>query len=335
MAIAEPMLDGLGYRKGDRFGATFMMGISWAATAAYIMTPIGHASNLLLIEWVRRDVGYSISFFQWFLVGVPMGIFFYFLILGYLRFMVRPDISQFTEMATRYVSEESAKMGPVKLEEKLSVVVFLGVIASWILPGVAGNLLPGLTSYLGSLGYSIPPLIGACLLCLIRVRGKPLLTFRQWMGGAAWGTIALIAAIMALKEVIGDPETGIPQLGAAAFEPLATGAPFFIYRLLGQLWVTIQTNLMSNMVSATLVYTIMVPAAIATGLGNQAALGWAIFAGARAGFALPSATTNTALVTGSGWVPIPFMARHGFIVSIGMVLLCVFVAYPWASFILR
>jgi sodium-dependent dicarboxylate transporter 2/3/5 len=139
---------------------------------------------------------------------------------------------------------------------------------------------------------------------------------------------------MAIGAVIGRPETGISELFAGIFRPLATGTPFFLYRLIGQAWVTIQTNLMSNLVSATVVYGAMVPAAISAGLGNQAALGFSIFAGARAGFALPSATSTIALITGTGWVPLPFIARHGFAVSAGMVLLCAFVVYPLASFIL-
>jgi di/tricarboxylate transporter len=155
------------------------------------------------------------------------------------------------------------------------------------------------------------------------------------MVGVPWGTIALIAAIMALKDVIGAPETGIPKLGSVIFEPLANSAPFFLYVLIGQVWVVTQTNLMSNMVSRTLVYTVMVPTAIAAGFGNPMALAFAIWAGGSAGFALPSATTNTALVTGSSWVPIPFMARHGFTVSVGMVLACALVIYPWASFVFR
>ena len=119
------------------------------------------------------------------------------------------------------------------------------------------------------------------------------------------------------------------------FAPLATSAPFFVYLSIGLVWVTIQTNLMYNLVSKSLVYTIMVPSAIAAGIGNPVAMGFTIWAAACAGFALPSATTNTAIVTGSGWVPVPFMARHGFVISIGMVLISTFIIYPLAASVFR
>ena len=334
MAIAEPMLEALGYKKGDRFAATFMMGIAWTATAAFVMTPIGHGSNIMLIDWIQRDFGYVLSFPLWMAVGVPTGLLLYLLILGYLRFVVRPNVGQFSSMAIEYIRQEKDKMGAMKLEEKLAIGVFGGVLICWMLPGLAGSILPGVSAYLDKLGYAVPPLMGACLLCIIRVKNRPLMTFQQWMAGVPWRPVAMIAAIMVIREVIGSPETGIPQLMTNLFQPIATGAPFFIYRLIGQLWVSTQTNVMSNMVSACLVYGAMVPAAVATGVGGPA-LGFTIFAGARSGFALPSATSNTALVTGSGWVPVGFMARHGFTVTIGVILLCVFVVYPWASFVFR
>ncbi len=335
MAIAEPMLGALGYKKGDRFAATLMMGIGWTATAAFIMTPIGHASNVMLIEWIQRDTSYVISFPLWMAVGVPTGLLLYLLILGYLRFVVRPNVSKFSGTAVEYVRQEKDKIGAMKLEEKLVVGIFLVVVVCWMLPGLAGNILPGVSAYFDKIGYAIPPLVGACLLCIIRVKNQPLMTFQQWMAGVPWGAIALIAAIMAIRDVVGSPETGIPQLLANLFQPIATSAPFFVYRLIGQIWVSTQTNIMSNLVSACLVYGAMVPAAIGAGVGNPVALGFTIFAGARAGFALPSATTNTALVTGSGWVPVGFMIRHGFAVTIGVILLCIFVVYPWASFVFR
>ncbi len=335
MAITEPMLEALGYKKGDRFAATFMMGIAWAATAAFVMTPIGHSSNIMLIDWIQRDTGYVISFPLWMVVGIPAGLLFYLLILGYLRFVVRPDVSKFSSAAVDYIRQERDKMGAMKLQEKLAVGVFLVVVVCWMLPGLAGNILPGVSAYLDKMGYAIPPLIGAGLLCVIRVKNQPLMTFQQWMVGVPWGTVALIAAILVMRDIIGSPETGIPQMLTSIFQPIATSAPFFVYRLIGQLWVSTQTNIMSNLVSASLVYRAMVPAAIAAGVGNPVALGFAIFAGARAGFALPSATTNTALVTGSGWVPVGFMARHGFTVTIGIILLCICVVYPLASFVFR
>jgi sodium-dependent dicarboxylate transporter 2/3/5 len=100
-------------------------------------------------------------------------------------------------------------------------------------------------------------------------------------------------------------------------------------------WTIVQTNMMSNLVSATTVYRVMVPVAIATGVGNPLAMAFIIAAGANYAFALPSATTSTALVTGSGWVPVGFMFKYGILLIIPIVLLLTFIGYPLAALVFR
>ena len=185
------------------------------------------------------------------------------------------------------------------------------------------------------MGYAVPALVGCGLACTIRVKNQPLLNFREWMANMEWGAIMLIAAIMLIGNALGRPETGIPQLLTSVFEPIARGAPFFVFLLVSILWPGLQTNIMSNMVTAMLVYTIMVPAAISAGVGNPVALGFSIFAATRSAFVLPSATVVTAIVTGSGWVPVKFMLRYGIITMIPIVLLITFVCYPLASIVFR
>jgi sodium-dependent dicarboxylate transporter 2/3/5 len=155
------------------------------------------------------------------------------------------------------------------------------------------------------------------------------------MQGVEWPTVAFVAAITAMRAVIGNPDTGIPQMAGNIFGPLVTAAPFPIYRLIGQVWVGTQTQLMSNMVSATLVYTVMIPALMAAGVGNPAAMAFTVFTGARTGFALPSATSTTAMVTGSGWVPIPYMFKWGGILIVPVAVLFTFVFYPWVDYVFR
>ena len=331
MAIAEPMLEALGYKRGDRFAAMFMMGIAWAATASLSMTPIAHAGNILVMEWIRSAFDYAIGFPQWMLFGIPMGLLVYLIVLGTFRYVVRPDVSRITGMTTEYIREVTGKMEAMKLQEKLTIGIFLGVVICWMLPGLASNVLPEICAFLTKMGYAVPALVGASLLCIIQVKNQPLMTFQQWTAGVPWGTISLCAAIMVTGSVIGNPETGIPQLLTNIFQPIAEAVPFFVFLLISILWVVLQTNLMSNLVSMTLVYKIMVPVAVAAGVGNPIALGATIAAASNYAFSLPSATTTTALVIGSGWVSVGFMARYGTLLIIPIVLLFTFVCYPFVS----
>ncbi|MBA7698727.1 Sodium-dependent dicarboxylate transporter SdcS [subsurface metagenome] len=280
----------------------------------------------MMMEWIQRDFGYTISFPQWMLFGIPMGLLVLLMVLGTFRYVVRPDVSKITGMTTEYIRETAGKMGAMKLEEKLALGIFLMVVVCWMLPGAG---VPGVSACLNKMGFAIPALVGACLLCLIRVKNQPVLSFEQWMtGGVEWGSTILCAAIMVIGVALGNPETGIPQLLTDIFQPIAMAVPFYVFLLISVFWVTTQTNIMSNLVSQTLVYTIMVPAAAAAGVGNMAALGTTICAASSKAFVLPSATTTSAIVIGSGWVSVKFMARYGLYLIIPVTLVFTFICYP-------
>jgi solute carrier family 13 (sodium-dependent dicarboxylate transporter), member 2/3/5 len=331
MAIAQPMLEGLGYKKGDLFSSMVMMGIAWAATASSSMTPIGHALNVLIINWVEVDFGITMSFAKFMMVGIPMGLAVFGLLFLIFRFVVRPDVQQFGDMTTKYIKDESSKIGPMRVEEKWAVGIFLSVVFIWISPSIFSGILPEMSLYIKNMGYAIPAVIGACLMCIIKVKDRPVVSFRDWMvNGVEWTTIALCAAVMILGAAISKEETGIQLFVTKLFEPIINDAPFNTSLMITLLWTVLQTNIMSNTVSGSLVYRIMVPATAAAGVGNPAAFAYVISAVANYAFILPSATTSTAIAVGSGWVPVKVMAKYGLLMVIPVVLLFTFIGYPFA-----
>ncbi len=333
MAIAQPMLEGLGYKKGDVFSSMVMMGIAWAATASSAMTPIGHVLNVLIIEWLETDFGITMPFAHFMMVGIPLGLIVFGLVLLVFRFVVRPDVAQFGGMAAKFIETESAKMGPMKLEEKWAVGIFLSVVFLWISPGIFSRIAPGMGLYIKNMGYAVPAVVGACMMCIVKVKDRPVLSYREWMAnGVEWTTISLCAAVMVIGAAIGKEETGIQAFLTKLFQPIVDKAPPNILVMITLLWTVLQTNAMSNTVTGSLVYRIMVPAT-AAGMGNSAAFAFVISAAANYAFVLPSATTSTAIVVGSGWVPVRFLAKYGLLMVIPVVLLLTFIGYPYAAMI--
>lgn len=332
MAIAASMLQALNYKKGDTFAAMLMMGIAWAATASLAMTPIAHAGNIMMMNWIQRDFNHIVGFTDWMSFGIPMGLLMLVVILLVFRFLIRPDVSKMSEMSTSFVRQEASQMGPMKLEEKVALGIFLFIVAIWILPDLVSGVFPEASQYLKDLGYAMPAIAGASLMCLIPVHGKPLLTFKQWMKDSVeWGSITLLATIMVMGVVLKNPDTGIGEMLTGVFQPIAMSVPFTVFIMISILWVVIQTNMMSNLVSMTLVYSIMVPVAASLGSGNPIGLGATIGAASNFAFSLPSATITTALAIGSGWVPVRFMAKYGVLMIIPVVLVFTFVGYPLAT----
>ncbi|MFH0847011.1 MAG: SLC13 family permease [Chloroflexota bacterium] len=337
LAVAEPMLEALGYKKGDRFAAMLIMGIAWASTSSSAITPIAHSTILTVLDWLQRDFGYGVSFLQWVAFGIPTGLLSYLMLLGFYRYVVRPDVTKISKSETfEYVRGQCELLAPISLEEKIAVGVFLAVVIIWVSPTLISGILPSVSVYLDRLGTAIPPLAGASLLCAIRVKDHPVLSFAKWMTeGVEWNAIALVATVQVLAIAIQNPDTGITEFLIGLCGPLGRSLPLWGFLGCSVFLVVLQTNVASKMVPLTLVYTVMVPIAVACGTGNPVALGATIAVASNYGFALPSAVASTAIVVGSGWVPVPFMARYGFLLVIPVTLLLAFVCYPLASVVLR
>jgi sodium-dependent dicarboxylate transporter 2/3/5 len=138
-----------------------------------------------------------------------------------------------------------------------------------------------------------------------------------------------------VSSIIENPKTGIVAYLTSISTPVAEALPGFGFVAFAMVWVILQTNVMSNTVSFTTVYAILVPVALATGKAWGPALGITIACAANYAFSLPSATTSTALVTGNGWVPVPFMAKYGIPLVIPVVILFTFIGYPLAVLLFR
>jgi len=159
LAIAEPMLQTMGYKKGDRFAAMLIMGIAWAATSSSAITPIAHSTVLTMIDWLQRDFSYRVGFPHWIAFGIPVGLLSYLVLLAFYRYIVRPDVRLISSPETfEYIRQQASALPPVTLQEKTSIGVFLSVVAIWIVPSLISSTLPQVSTYLDKLGTAIPPL---------------------------------------------------------------------------------------------------------------------------------------------------------------------------------
>jgi sodium-dependent dicarboxylate transporter 2/3/5 len=331
------MLQALGYKRGDRFAAMLIMGIAWASTSSSAITPVAHSTIITMVDWLQRDFGYKVGFLQWIAFGIPIGLLSYLMLLGFYRYVVRPDVTQFgSSEAAEYIHQQAVSVTPLTIEERIAAGVFLVVVTLWVLPSLVSDILPEVSAYLDQLGAAIPPLAGAGLLCIIKVKDRPVLGFSQWMGeGVEWDTIALVATVQVLATAMQNPATGINEFLTGLCKPMGYSLSFWTFLIITVFFVVLLTNGVSKTVPMTLVYTVMVPIAVACGKGNPVALGATIAVAANYGFSLPSAVVSTALVVGSGWVPVGFMARYGLLLIIPVTLFLTLVCYPLASFILR
>lgn len=112
--------------------------LMWTAFTATCLTSsmflTSMAPNLLAVDLTQKTVGIEISWMQWFLGFLPMGVLFVFL-LPYIIFKVHPPEIKISEEVPDWAKQELTKMGKISHKEIiLAALVFLALVL-WIFGG--------------------------------------------------------------------------------------------------------------------------------------------------------------------------------------------------------
>ena len=250
------------------------------------------------------------------------------------KFVCRPDTDRLRNLDNSILK---AEMEPMTRQEKYTLIVFILVVAMWLLPGIIDPVLPTIASAISGLGTPFPPMLGMCLLCLIHVDGKPLLNFNEGLTkGVPWGAVFMVAATSILGSALTNEEAGITAVVSDALSPVIGNMSPILFVLFIALATVIITNFASNTVTVTLMYSISLPLVYngaITGV-NPAALTCVIGACACVACATPPSTAHAAIAAGSGWLKTDTMLKYGLLWSITAAILFAVVGYPIASIII-
>lgn len=219
------------------------------------------------------------------------------------------------------------------LREALCLVIFFIVVALWVLPGLLKPVFPAFYAYINGFGTAMPPLLGAVAMAIITCKGEPLLSFKDaTTKGVPWASVIMTAGTLTLGSAITNGEIGLTLWVSNKIGPFAaTLAPLALV-LLFVFWAALQTNLSSNMVTATVVATIALPITMATaGAVSTPAVIALIGMMAAYAFATPPAMATVVFAIGSGWTTTGSMARYGFTLMIISAMIAALLGYPIAA----
>lgn len=126
ISVSEP-IEHLGYRKA------LVLGIAYAATIGGVGSAIGTPANQLAIEFLGEFTGRSISFAEWFIVGLPMVALFLPLMGWYLWRTSEVEVprDRFREVA-RLALEERHRLGRPDRNQLIVLGVFIVVALGWL-----------------------------------------------------------------------------------------------------------------------------------------------------------------------------------------------------------
>jgi sodium-dependent dicarboxylate transporter 2/3/5 len=335
LAVIKSSEATFGKENCETMSVALLLGIAYSSSAGGIATLVGTPPNLALVRIFEQifpgaeAAGFSFSFGQWMLFGVPLAIILLFVIwflLTRIFFRISPDL----ELSREDIAEEKKKLGSIRFEESVILVVFLTTAFLWMFRKsiVIGSFtIPGWTELFengsliddGSIAIAM-----ALILFLVPARNKgesegygSILDFGVF-SKIPWHIILLFGGGFALAK--GFASSGLSNYVGSQFAGLE-GTPLVI--MIGAICtlLTFLTELTSNTATTEMILPILASIAVSIKIHPLFLMIPAALSSSCA-FMMPVATPPNAIVFASGRIRISQMVRVGIVINlIGIVLI--------------
>ena len=295
-ALAKEIYNINQMQPGDDYAKMLMIGTAIMTSISCAMTPIAHTFPLMAIGFYESATGEAINWLQYMAIGLPAGLISAALVFVLLYYSFRNKISNFSVETVNYNTK-------ITREEIISAIVFLAVVAMWLVSGLFPEFLPILKTWT----TTVPPIFGIIILCLLGI-----LNFNDAMkNGVPWTSIILCASTLSVGKWLTADSLGITAaIGEAMSTIITTTSPLLLI-LIVVAFTTIMTNLMSNIVTTTVAYNLLTPIIIASGVISPVLSTILIGMTASMAYATPPAIAHVALAAGSDYCDSKDMLKYG------------------------
>ena len=114
-----------------------MLVITYSITVGGLLLPIGSPPNLIGRELLEAETGEPITFFEWFVMALPIVLVMFVAVVVIVIAFNRPEVKE-VEGVEEYVREERGKLGRLSRGEKNTLLVLAFALIGWFLPGLVG-----------------------------------------------------------------------------------------------------------------------------------------------------------------------------------------------------
>ncbi len=329
MPFLEDIYSVLGLEKGSRTANMMMLGTAFCISLSSGMTPIGHVWPTLAIGTLA-SAGIEVNQFQYMAMGIPAGILLEILMILMFRFFYRPgDIGMLDPQ--KAVSLQGTVPAADRREKIILSAMGLTVFL-WIFPSLVKGILPEFYTVVNGWTSAMPPLVGCIILFLASADGKQILSFRDGVTkGIMWGSVLMTAAATLIGACLTNADIGISTWLSGVMAPAAEGLSATMLVLFFAVWTVLETNFSSNIVTTTVVSSVVITVlgALPAGTVSTAAAVCLVGFGASICNMTPAgqSTINTVAI-GSEWTDARSMFIWGGFFAVLAVLVMTFAAYP-------
>jgi DASS family divalent anion:Na+ symporter len=187
--IARSIAEAYDSKPGEtrrRLGAFLMKAVYQGDIVACAMFLTGQASNVIIARFALSAGGVELTYASWLLGSIVPGILSLFVVV-YLIYRIFPPSVRHTPEAAELANAELRQMGPMKRDERLTLLLFALVAGLWM------------TTALHGINYIVIAFLGVGLLMVTRVLAwEDVLSDRQ-----AWDTFIWYGGLIHMASVLG------------------------------------------------------------------------------------------------------------------------------------
>lgn len=317
MAVASQFINNESISNRKDVGKALMLSIAYSASIGGLATLIGTPPNLVLAGVLEQTYGVKISFFDWFIFGLPISIILLIVCWKYLTTWAYNLSKVEFPGGMDEIKSMIKKLGKVSAEEKTVIWVFSITALLWITRSLLQKLIPRLDD-------TIIAMSAGLLLFVLPTKspGKNIITWNDCVK-LPWDIVLLFGGGMALAKGFGD--TGLAAWIAGNLTQLQGVSLIFLILILVAS-VNFLTEITSNLATTAMLLPVLAPMALAFDLHPYMIMVSATIA-ASCAFMLPVATPPNAVVFGSGYLRIPDMVRAGIFMNLFSILLITVFTY--------
>ena len=333
IGIAMVLCEKIGIKKGHSLYTCIMLGILWGNSVLSITSPIAKALPNILIGIAQTQLGITITYAQWFAVGVPFTIIMFVVLMLTVR-IFKPDT---TPLQNFDLDEFKRNEPPLDTRGKIAAIAITLVVLAIILPEifVATGIFMTVGTYLTAIGVVVPAILAAAILCLIRVKGKAVMDLPEAAKGVPLPVLIFTGTVCLISIPIASESTGITAWLGNSLQPLIAGMSPMAVVIALIVCVVVVTNFMSSVVTMVLFFNIGV-ALLAAGDINMVAFAIVLaLTTSSVANCTPSASLTTPMFYGPGHITMKNSIKCNLIfVALSFIVLIVF-TLPFASAIFR
>ena len=184
---------------------TFLMTMLYQCEVILCATFLtGQASNVIIAGFAQQQAGIDLNYSIWFISAIVPALISLTVIPLMIYTLYPPEIKE-TPNAVTFAHVELEKLGPVKRDEKVLLVVFVAVVILWI------------TAKLHGIDSTVIALLGISLLLVANV-----LSWRDLIDEThAWEVFIWYGGLVMMATALG--ETAIPKLFASGVAAMTDG----------------------------------------------------------------------------------------------------------------